>query len=482
MTRYWIVALRFGGTPGEPPAPTAARTEGEPPCELASLLGDALDGVRGRVEGEVVLAAVPDTRLAALLADCPGLPPLHLVVPIGPDSFETCLSAPDRDSEALRRLVEAAASRSVPPGRGNSTADWRDCETWLDTITDLTIEIAPTTPGLADPAPPDRPRILLDPATGSIRFEHFPPGGRLVDGELQRLVGEAFGGNPPDDDFAEVKSLASRIANTTAPRFRFLQVGALLLNIAPGLLLATAAALAWQKKTTDIGKFTASLLAALAAIGLKRLGSRRRWLSARVIAEICRSVEASSEFLDPLFPPAARFLPRHAAVARSLTLSLGHPAPPDRRDLAAARDRYLQNRVMHQIRYYEGQARKACARRRFVRRLFYVATSLALVSTAAALLGHLVQIPWFPATVNERWIGKFATYFFPALAAASIGYLGIHESTRRADYYRELADRLHDRADLLARLTSESSITEAVREIESLLLEEVAGWVRRQVF
>jgi len=207
-------------------------------------------------------------------------------------------------------------------------------------------------------------------------------------------------------------------------------------------------------------------------------------LSGRAIAEIYRSIQHSGEILDPLLPPSAAHLPRQASVARTLAIAHRRANGPRSIDTVGIRESYLAQRLEGgegQIAYYGGQARRAQKRRRRVKAIFRLATTLALLSTVVALVSLLGGLPGTEA-FNDRWVAGFASFAFPALAAAAVGYLGLSETTRRADYYAEMARALERQRDLLAALRSESAIKETIRETENLLLEEFAGWLRRQVY
>jgi hypothetical protein len=281
-----------------------------------------------------------------------------------------------------------------------------------------------------------------------------------------------------------ISTQAGVVADRCAPWFRFLESGSLFLNISPGIILTLGGIFLWMPETKAVWKLGAAFLATLAALGLKRVHSRRRWLSARALAEICRSLHHSGDILDPLFPPAAVHLPRHAALVRSLAVARAETTSEFEFDAVTLRDHYLKERLAGtegQIPYYGRQAKKACRRRKWVKGVFQTATLLALVSTGFAVASFTGLLPGTEG-FNDRWVAGVATYALPALAAAAIGYLGISETTRRAEYFAEMASMLERQRDILEKLQSRSSIKEAIRKTESLLLEEFSGWLRRRVY
>ena len=151
-------------------------------------------------------------------------------------------------------------------------------------------------------------------------------------------------------------------------------------------------------------------------------------------------------------------------------------------DAVQFRDWYLENRLDKQIAYYEPRSHRAIQFHRRMKRLFGVALTLSLVSTTYTLLEKLGWSVPLPDEVSQRYISGFATFAFPALAAAALGIIALHESSRRAEFYGQICQRLRRHRAFLARLQSPSSIREAIREIEEILTEEVAGWLRRRVF
>ncbi|MCC6882895.1 MAG: hypothetical protein IT576_12140, partial [Verrucomicrobiales bacterium] len=366
-----------------------------------------------------------------------------------------------------------------PPVRGDGIDHWTDCLGWLEAVADIRIHIGRV---FIRPESPKKPTVLIDPYTGKSEFTGFPREGVLIDAEFEKTARYLRSQSGTIETLDEVKILASSLARKSAPLFRFLQTGSLFLNLIPGFIVALGAMLVWLPDTVALWRFGAATAAAFFAIGLRRLATRHQWLAARAVAEICRSLLASNRILDPLFPPSARFLPRYATLARSLAIQHFQTHFPDPFAPLAFRDLYSQQRIGGQIDYYGRHSQVAKQRLRWIRGIFLVFTALSALASTLALLSQLDLLPWLTEEMDKRWISGSAALAFPAIAAAAIGYLGVTESSRRAEFFADLAALLTKRKALLDKLESESAITEAVRETEGILLEEVAGWLRRQVF
>ncbi|MEM9015939.1 MAG: hypothetical protein AAGC68_02915 [Verrucomicrobiota bacterium] len=374
-------------------------------------------------------------------------------------------------------------SVNVQPGRGTTELDWDDCEVWLDSVVDRELIFNGEAKSSDD--------VVIHPTwfvseDGQVIATHYPRDGEEKETDVyEEVIRDVFGNDEVPEDLASLKIRAGEVASRHAPWFRFLETGSLFLNLSPSFIFAIAAALALGMRFMEISQFIAALLATLVALGLNRHRSRRCWLSARSLAEICRSLQNSGAVLDPLFPPAATHLPSHARLARSLAIHQAENPEEDDRSMTEFRDDYIENRLNAkeggQIDYFSRQSKKAYRRQRIAKIVFLVATILALVATILDLVLLIGDYPEWKE-INARFIAGFSAYTFPAIAAAAIGYLGLSETTRRADYYSEMVRRLKQQRATMGRLGSESSITEAVRETESVLLEEFAEWLRRRVY
>ncbi|MCB1064322.1 MAG: hypothetical protein KDN20_15570 [Verrucomicrobiae bacterium] len=445
-----------------------------------SRFSEVLEELKVRVDGELAFAVVPREPLIGLLERLGISVPLHLVVP-----REVSSEGHVREAHWEGKLRNVA-STNVQPGRGDSEEDWDDCEAWLDEITEIEFWIdGSSEPGIETGGEvSERPVVRFAIDSGETVWQGFSSDEIIQDPVWNQVVDDLFGEGKVPEDLDEVMRRTNLMAGNSAPSFRFLESGSLFLNLSPSIILALGAALVWSATLTAILKFSAALLATLAALGLKQVRSCRRWLHGRTLAEICRSISHSGDILDPLFPPAAHHLPSYASFTRSFALAKAEAMPVIRPDAIGFRNLYLNSRLKGdkgQIAYYTEQARSARFRRRWIRGIFQVATVLALISTVFALASLL---NWLPGTesFNQRWVAGFATFAFPAMAAAAIGYLGLSETARRADYYEEIVRLLRNQEKILRRLRSEGSIMEAVRKTESLLLEEFSGWLRRRTY
>ncbi|MEM6916769.1 MAG: hypothetical protein AAF491_09410, partial [Verrucomicrobiota bacterium] len=371
-------------------------------------LQEVLARIYAEEEGSFSFAMVPRPEAIRFLNDCQFSFPLHLVAP------RESMWEEEGTSNATENLK--IASVNVQPGRGATEADWSDCEVWLDTVADYDLVISedgevPATSEL------ERPTWVIGPEGIGKLSKPDPPTDEETKEEVrdgfEEVKRDVFGKKEIPDSMAEIKAAGRDVSARHAPWFRFLETGSLFLNLSPGIILAIAAVFCWESDQKAIGKFSAALLAALAAFGLSRHRSRRRWLSARTLSEVCRSLQHSSGILDPLFPPTAHHLPGHARLARTLAIHLAEKEQEDAESVIAFRDNYIYERLEKerggQIPYFSTQSKRALRRRRIVKTLFQVATLLSLAATATALGLVIVQKPEWEA-FNKQWIAGFATF------------------------------------------------------------------------
>lgn len=462
MKRKWIVRVQL------------ANEEVVVDSDVAPAFRGAVEELRSRVSGELAFALVPNGKLSEVWKKLDPKLPLHLVIP-----SET-VPAENSFEGDWEFLSENAASTNIQPGRGRTKSDWKDCDAWLDSIAEIDLLLGDSAETISIGEEP----TLFFRLDGTAEFANFEENTPLSDAVFEQVADDVFGKIERSSDIEAISHRADAVAGRCAPWFRFLESGSLFLNISPGIILAVGGLLLWMPETKALWKFAAAFLATLAALGLKKVRSRRCWLSARALAEICRSIRHSGDILDPLFPPATDHLPSHAPIVRSVAIAHAEEILETGDETSAIRDRYLNQRLAGQegqIDYYSRQAKKARWRRKWVKGVFQIATILALVSTGVAVASLSGLLPGSEA-FTARWVTGVATFAFPALAAAAIGYLGISETTRRADYYAEMVRLLEQQRDILETLQSRSSIKEAIRKTESLLLEEFSGWLRRRVY
>lgn len=465
MNRQWIIGITTAATAGDS-------------TEVHIL--SCLQKVEEKVEGDLVLCVVPSDETNRLLGEIieSNHFPIHLITPA--ESRELIL---ERFPEASR-LIHSAASINVQPGRGNAESDWKDCERWLKAVADIRLIVQDDTS--APDSSRECPTVYLQARNGEIRFDNFPDSQALEDpgfAQICKDIGLPLGVPITLD---EVKASASATANRFAPRSRFLESASLLFNLSPSFLFGIGAAIRLDPRWLNVATFAAALGAALVALVLSRVNLKRAWLSSRAAAEACRSLIATRGILDPLFPPAASHLDGFESLSRSLALqdSIRNPSSTPPAPLSSLRDTYITKRIDGQLKHYSGKIDEAKFRARWLKRAFYLTTILAFVVNLAALLLYVYHeaLPPESATINERWISGFAAWVFPSLAAAAIGLLAIHETSRRSIGYRAMIEKLNQKKAILKDLMSESSITETIRATEDMLLEEVGEWFRGQKF
>lgn len=450
-------------------------TDEEP--SVTGLLS-ALEMIESGVKGSIEIALVPNSPLAAsMLPILSERYPVHLIAPGE--------IPPSRTHAAFTKSVpQSAASLNVQPGRGDSPEDWSDCHIWLHSIADILLQIGAPVQENSPDIVPGKPTIYLTNSEITGDVSRFSPDAPVSDESFEKIISEISDRKPSFNSLEAVKSHASEKAKHHAPRARLYAASALLLNLSPSVIFGVGSAIKMAPGWLNLWGFAATLAAGIIAYLLSRLGAQRTWLTARALAEICRSLIASRGFLDPLFPPSAIHLPSFMSTARTFALfdCSCRTELPGTGATADLRDHYINERIKGQIRYYTNEGNKAKRLEKSLKRWFYMVSALAVIANSAAMLFYMNSLPFVSEEINDRWISGFGAWVFPSFAAALIGFLSIHEVSRRSTTYFELADQLRLRIPILSNLKSESSITEAVREIENQLLEEVAEWFRGRAF
>jgi hypothetical protein len=259
----------------------------------------------------------------------------------------------------------------------------------------------------------------------------------------------------------------------------------------PVAVVAFADLLLWQAKPTGIIEQAMILIAFVFSLILWRTSLKTHWTEARTVREIWRSLVHSGEPVDPLQPVQARFFPQHRGLIRTLIFHqriASAIAPPTAKaanaaDPTGARWRgYVHERIHEQMSYFSRSQVKA---RRLHSRLktgFMVAAILSAVCAVVTLLNHCEVFGDGRAAIIERIFQDFGAMLFPAVAAAFLGVIGLNGTSRRIGFYKIMLQRLTTIRNEFDDSADRPTIDSLISETESILLEEVAGWARRNEF
>jgi hypothetical protein len=212
--------------------------------------------------------------------------------------------------------------------------------------------------------------------------------------------------------------------------------------------------------------------------------SVQRWSLSRLVAEIVRSVQATSQvpgepahlFALP-FPVALRPLLRTLSVLH-LTENRQQPF-----DWQAGRGTYVADRMDVQQRYYRRDAARARQRLQLARFTFFVGSLTAFIATLAKVLlhSHVVVDPLGDEQFSATLLGTLAI-LMPLVAVGGLSLAASFGLEARVSTYTEMADFLARQAHRVAGARSQREFVALVYETETRLLGETATWYARRSF
>lgn len=304
---------------------------------------------------------------------------------------------------------------------------------------------------------------------------------RVIDAHTFRATWT--GSEPPrdkfDPDFEELPAAATidelfekldARATRGAPLARWFTAGSMSLNHLATILQAVLVASAFA--AAEAGAMLKLIIISFAAL-LPWVGGhlrwQTRWIRDRVRAELLRSLLCSHEPGSPLRPPALELFDGEATFLRTAALHL----VTRRRGWEIARDEYLSVRVDGQIGYLKSKGDLATRRMSIFGKLFWIA------SWGGIVFGGVVVInAFFKARLGLPWsvpLG-FVAAVLPGVAAWCLAMISVFEFKRRAAIYCQLVDELKRLRSKLASANCASAVTQAMNQIERLLLNELWEW------
>lgn len=255
-------------------------------------------------------------------------------------------------------------------------------------------------------------------------------------------------------------------ATENAPKSRRFAAGSMSLNHLAGLVQALV--VTFVSLAAEAGALIKFILVTIAAL-LPWVGGRLRWqeqwVRDRVRAELLRSLIASHDPGSPLRPPALELFGREEAFLRTSAMHL----VKSRTGWQAARDAYLSERIDGQITYLQGKGDLAARRMAVFGKLFWVA------SWSAMILGGVAVIMVFLKIHLPGWLA-FSAAVMPGFAAWLLAMISVFEFKRRANLYHQLVDELKRLRPKVAAAQCASAVSQAMNQIERLLLNEVWEW------
>jgi hypothetical protein len=202
--------------------------------------------------------------------------------------------------------------------------------------------------------------------------------------------------------------------------------------------------------------------------------SERSWVKCRLAAEFCRSALATwglpraTNLLQSLDLPVVHHLARSLRILHSRAAAV-NPVPIDEFQRI-----YREKRIEDQLAYYRKQEQRALPMLRRLRRIFWIATGLAMacVASYAITLSMEVHAPaWLATTVFS-----FLPISLPVAAAATISVISINDLQRRVARYRDMQATLRASRAQISYCNTWNSLERVVLHTERALLQEVIEW------
>lgn len=413
----------------------------------------------------------------------------HAVLPFSDAEFQRDFT-PAGWTTAERLLAQAAEKFTVPP-----TADRAEAylDAGLETVDRSDVLIAVwdgagargkggTAEIIAYARELQRPLLVIDANTGAVTEENFAQL-RTSDAWLDAINALPGTEDAPDHTrpgepppaLIEFMRKADFAATRGSPQFRRLVGSTVLLHVCATLLAVAALVYGWHFVALPWLKLLCLLGATGVALLLGWRHTHGQWLRQRLVAEVCRSAVSawglprSLDFLERLGVAELQPLVRTIAVLHRRALQ--EPAF----DLAQFKARYLEKRIVGQLNYYRRQELRSAPLWRRLRAAFWIATVLAIGSTAAYALAQTLPVAHVPGAV-EQLVFQLLPICLPVIAAGSISFVSINDLQRRVARYREMQAVLERCRRQVALTHSWNSVAKAVSETEHALLNEVVEW------
>lgn len=282
-------------------------------------------------------------------------------------------------------------------------------------------------------------------------------------------------------------------AEALGSSFRVRMTAAIRLHFYATLLAAFAASIV----TVPWAKYALIAFAAIegclvtAAWWIQRLdhhgNTQSRWLDLRFAAELVRSIRATRDLVDPIYPCVQKHRPEWSRFVRTISLELRREFHGSAGSWTEHRAIYVRERLEEQALYFETKQKQAEVESARTRNLATLATDLAPWAVGAALLFKLSdKLGWvapLESQVDELLLPEMLR-FLPIALPLIAGYLGsirqASDAGRRSIRYAELAEQLRFHAKTIVHLRTQASVTHAVVQAEEVLLSEQLEWRLRE--
>lgn len=462
--------------------------------------------------------------------------PVHVALPLPPDSFKLDFDVENEQSRRAWKDVERWLHKAEDPRSGwtvrlvPSAGRRPDCyynvnqrmievaDLLIAVCTEQSLEQAEKAAAdvqrrsvggtaeivvMADDAHYGVPTVVLDPAKDGekIRSGDLPSAndsvkhlrqlsedmqGREAQPRQGRRLGEGQRGGP--DAVWRVHQKMDNVANHTSRFFRRAFAWAICFHFIATILAATSAGFAkvltkapYIPSTLTFLELCFVVLATAVIWRAHASHTNERWRRARVAAELSDSHISAAGLVDPLRP----LVLRHNPLLKRFVLALALRAHREKllrlADLetgprfANLRDEYLEQRVVGQIGYLKKQG--GLASNRFDRwsKLAKFASLAAVIVIASALVVKVVYEDAGKDT-GSALLTLFLPIFLPVVASFGSSMILAGDAARRSVRYRQVRQRLEQLRRLVPVIGTPAAMECVVTDTEDLLLDEIIEW------
>lgn len=208
------------------------------------------------------------------------------------------------------------------------------------------------------------------------------------------------------------------------------------------------------------------------------------WLDLRFAAEIVRSLSATNDLCDPMYPIVQKHRADWARFARTIALNLHRRCRQPDISWVDHRATYVRERIEGQTAYFESKQRAADAESRRLSRFGTFAADAAPWVVIGALVFKLCEKYGVLGAAGSETLAASALRFLPIALPLIAGHIGslrqAGDSERRRIRYAELAAQLKLLGRSIVHLRSESSVIHTVIQAEEVLLSEQLEWRLRE--
>lgn len=279
---------------------------------------------------------------------------------------------------------------------------------------------------------------------------------------------------------AQAMGSSFRARLTTSIRFHFYAtlIAALAASLAPSL---------WAKSLLlAFSALEAVLVTAawrLQSSGLHP-GKDISWLDLRFAAEIVRSLRATRDLCDPLYPIVKKHRPEWARFARTVALGLSSDARPLDDNWMEHRAIYVRDRIEGQLAYFDSRQKLADSQSSRLGRVAHAATHAAPWVAIGALTFKVCEKAGLVGGAAPDSPLSTAIRFLPVALPLVAGHVGslrqASDHERRRIRYAELSLQLRHLGRAIIHLRTQSSVVSTVVEAEEILLSEQLEWRLRE--